>query len=122
MTAVSAWLVGLVCWSALFLMFYIVRTFWAQATAGPIVWGDSDPMRLVLSFGLLIGGIVLWGMAAVITPSIEPVGAASLLIWSGLSLIWLAEMIALSAIGRIDWAVGICALWTIYTIVVRYPL
>lgn len=41
---------------------------------------------------------------------------------SGVPLIWMAEMIALSAIGRIDWAVGICALWTIYTIVVRYPL
>lgn len=120
MTDVSAWLIGMVCWSAPFLLFYLIRTLWGQVTAGPIIWRDSNPMRLVISVGLLITGVTVWGVAAVIAPTIEPVGLTTRLVWTALSLIWIAEIIALSAIGRLSPTVCVCSLWTLYTIATRF--
>lgn len=120
MTDVSAWLVGMVCWTAPFLLFYLIRTLWGQVTAGPMVWHDSEPMRLVAAVGLLVLGVVIWGAAAAIAPTIESVGTATHMIWTALGLIWVAEIIALSAIGRLSPTVCACALWTLYTIATRF--
>lgn len=120
MTNISAWLIGLVCWTAPFLFWHLMRTLWAQMTSGPVAWRDSKPMRLVIAIGLLLLGVTVWGFAAVIAPTIEPMGLTTRLVWTALGLIWAAEVIALSAIGRLSPTICVCALWTLYTIATRF--
>lgn len=120
MTDVAAWLVGLVSCTGMFLLFYLGRTLLAQVQAGPVVWRDSKPMRLVLAMALLVVSLFVWMAAAADAPTISPIGKTSHMVWAAFSGIWLAELIALSAIGRVGPALCVCSIWTLYTIATRF--
>lgn len=117
MTAVSAWLVGMVALTAPFLMFYLSRTIVAQFMAGGVTWGDSKPTRLAVSMVLLLLGLGSLILAALISPPIPVFGPATYLIWIAWAVIWAAELVALSAIGRVGPALAVSALWAVLILV-----
>lgn len=119
MTNFSAWLVGMVAVTAPFLMFYLNRTIIAQFMAGGVTWGDSRPTRLAVSMVLLLLGLGSLILAALVSPGIAPVGLATYLIWTAWSIIWIAEIVALSAIGRVSPALASSALWTVTILVLK---
>lgn len=119
MTTISAWLVGLVSVSAPFLLFYLARTIIAQMMEADFTWGDSKPLRLATSMVLLLLGFGALILAAMVSPPIAPVGLATYLIWAAWSVIWAAEIVALSAIGRLAPVLLSCLLWTILLLILK---
>lgn len=122
MTAVSSILLGNFGWAAAFVAYYLSRTFWGQVQAGPVTWRDSKPMRLVAAMALFVTGCGLFIIAASVAPTIDVTSSATYIVWGGWFLLWVAEITALTAIGRVGPALCSCALWTLYTLATRFSL
>jgi len=121
MTSVSSILVGNFAFAAVFVAYYLTLTITGQARGG-FRWDDSRPMRLAFSMALFVSGCVLFIVAASTAPTIPVVTSSTYLVWSAWGILWLAELTALSAIGRVAPAFCTCMLWTAYTLATRFSL
>lgn len=122
MTSISSILVGNFGWTAGFVAFYLLRTLLAQFKDGPITWRESKPIRLAASLALFVTGCVLFIVAAATAPTISVPGPSTYTVWSAWGILWLAELTALTAIGRVSPALCASALWTLYTLATRFSL
>lgn len=119
MTAVSTILVGNFACAAIFVAYYLSLTIFAQFRSGPITWVDSKPMRLAAAMALFVSGCALFIVAAFLAPTISVMSGATYMVWGGWFLLWVAEITALTSLGRVSPALCTCAMWTIYTLVAR---
>lgn len=122
MTSISSILVGNFALTAAFVAYYLSRTFWGQVKSGPVTWQDSKPMRLVLAMALFVTGCFLFIVAASVAPTIAVISVSTYIVWGAWLTLWLAEITALTAIGRVSPAIAVCGLWTLYTIATRFAV